>query len=103
LRSDLDWPLIIRPLSDSDWVSLSVPSSYLFERGEIVIVPRMLELPRIGTIALLLIATATLLVTATRYVSRLRDQLSKVERLQAVQAWHFSRLGAELMASGDRR
>jgi len=70
-----------------------IPSSYLFANNQIVIVPQMHDLPRIGSIVLLLGAGMGSLIVPSLFVARLRQALTEAQLRLHLQAWHFKRLG----------
>jgi serine/threonine-protein kinase len=74
-----------------------LPSSYRFEHGTMVIVPQVIELPQVGSLVLLVSSTLAMTVIPSFFIARLRAQLSEAERRQLVRAWHFRRLGDEMM------
>ena len=74
-----------------------VSPTYLFESGRWLVLPRVLDLPRSGTIALLTLANLTMLVVPCMFVARLRADLSNVQTRQLLQKWQFRRLGDELV------
>jgi hypothetical protein len=76
------------------------PSHDLFEGGRWVIVPQLVELPRYGTIAFLAVAHIALIVVPCVFIARLRAELSAAQQRQAVQAWHFRKLGDQLVEAG---
>jgi hypothetical protein len=71
--------------------------SYLFEGGRWIVLPQMIALTRSGTIGLLFAANLAMTVIPCMFISKMRADLSNVQASQLVQAWHFRRLGDELM------
>jgi hypothetical protein len=70
-----------------------LPASYLFANNQIVIVPQMHDLPRTGSIVLLLGAGIGSLIVPSVFVARLRQTLTEAQLRLHLQAWHFKRLG----------
>jgi serine/threonine-protein kinase len=73
-----------------------LPASYLFENGTIVIVPQLHELPRTGSLALMLCASLAMMIVPCVFIGRLRAALNVAQRQLLVQHWHFRRLGDQL-------
>jgi eukaryotic-like serine/threonine-protein kinase len=76
-----------------------VPTSNLFEDGRWVIVPQIMELPRTGTILFLTLANISMVIVPCMFIARLRGELSAAQQHQLVQAWHFRRLGSDLVGT----
>jgi serine/threonine-protein kinase len=74
-----------------------VLSSYAFEDGRWIVLPQLVELPRTGTLLLLLVVHISTLVLPCMFIALLRRDLSVAQQHQLVQAWHFRRLGDQLM------
>ena len=64
-----------------------------------IIVPQVLELTRTGTIVLLTLANTAIVIVPCVFIARLRSELSMAQQRQLVQAWHFRRLGADLVGA----
>jgi hypothetical protein len=82
-----------------EWTQI-LPPSYVFDGGVWQIVPQMIELPRIGTFAFMTIASVAMILVPAAFIARLRGDLTDAQVKLAVQAWHFRRLGAQLI--GER-
>jgi eukaryotic-like serine/threonine-protein kinase len=82
-----------------EWTHL-LPSSYVFEGGIWQVVPQLVELPRIGTFVFMTFACVGMILVPSAFIARLRSDLSDAQIKLAVQAWHFRRLGAQLI--GER-
>jgi eukaryotic-like serine/threonine-protein kinase len=74
-----------------------IPRSYLFEGGRWIVLPQMIALPQGGTIGLLFAANLAMMVIPCMFIAKMRADLSNVQARQLVQAWHFRRIGDELM------
>ncbi|MGE3458628.1 MAG: hypothetical protein AB7O24_26155, partial [Kofleriaceae bacterium] len=72
-------------------------TAYSFDAGRMIISPQMHELPPTLTILLMTIASLGMIVTPCIVVSRLRTSLEAAQRQVRVQAWHFQRLGTQLI------
>jgi len=70
-----------------------LPVSYLFANNQIVVVPQLHDLPRTGSIVLLLGAGIGSLIVPSLFVARLRQALTEAQLRLHLQAWHFKRLG----------
>ena len=73
-----------------------VPASYLFEGGRLSILPQAVELPQTGTLALLGLANAAMIVVPGRFIAELRQDLTTVQARQLTQAWQFKQLAARV-------
>ncbi len=74
--------------------------SYLFEHGNVVIVPHMLALPGPAAVTLLLlVASLMMLSVPCLFISRLRTALNDAQTKLLLQSWLFRRLGEELTRS----
>jgi serine/threonine-protein kinase len=82
-----------------EWTGI-LPSSYVFEGGVWTIVPQMVELPRVGSFVFMTIVAVSMIVVPAAFIARLRNDLTDAQVKLAVQAWHFRRLGAQLI--GER-
>jgi serine/threonine-protein kinase len=82
-----------------EWTGI-LPSSYVFEGGVWTIVPQMVELPRVGSFVFMTIVAVSMIVVPAAFIARLRGDLTEAQVKLAVQAWHFRRLGAQLI--GER-
>jgi serine/threonine-protein kinase len=82
-----------------EWTGI-LPSSYVFEGGVWQIVPQMIELPQNGSFAFMTVASVGMILVPAAFIARLRGDLSDAQVKLAVQAWHFRRLGAQLI--GER-
>jgi hypothetical protein len=82
-----------------EWTQL-LPASYVFEGGTWQIVPQLVELPRIGTFAFMTVASVGMILVPAAFIARLRSDLTDAQLKLAVQAWHFRRLGAQLIGEG---
>ena len=76
-----------------------LPSSYLFDNDRWVILPQMLALPKTGTLVLLTLANIGMVNVPGLFIAKLRSDLSAAQQHQLVQAWHFRRLGADLVGA----
>ena len=74
-----------------------IPRSYAFDAGRWIVLPQMIALPQAGTIGLLFAANLSMTVIPCMFIAKMRADLSNVQARQLVQAWHFRRLGDELM------
>ena len=74
-----------------------LPASYLFEAGRWIVVPQLQELSRTGTVGLLMVANASMVIVPCVFIAKLRGDLSDVQTRQLVQNWQLRRLGDELV------
>ncbi len=79
-----------------------LPGSYAFEDGKLVVLPQMVELPRLGTFAFIALANLGLGVSPAIYVARLRAELTSAQQRELLQAWRLRRLPEELMRASPR-
>ena len=77
----------------------ALPTSYLFEGDRWVVLPQMLELPKTGTLVFLTLANIGMVNVPGLFIAKLRNDLSEAQQYQLVQAWHFRRLGADLVGA----
>ncbi len=70
-----------------------LPASYQFVDNTIQILPQMHDLPRTGSIGVLLAASIASLIVPSVFVARLRQALTEAQLRLHLQAWHFKRLG----------
>jgi len=82
-----------------DWTGI-LPSSNVLENGTWTIVPQLVEFPRIPTLVFLTVASVAMILVPSAFIARLRRDLNEAQVRLAVQAWHFRRLGAQLI--GER-
>jgi serine/threonine-protein kinase len=82
-----------------EWIGI-LPASYVFEGGLWTIVPQMVELPHNGSFAFMTVASVAMILVPAAFIARLRGDLTDAQVKLAVQAWHFRRLGAQLI--GER-
>jgi len=73
-----------------------VAGSYAFD-GRWIIEPRLIELPRTGTYVMITLANLGMLVLPALLIARMRRDLARAQRQVLLQAWHFRRLGADLV------
>ena len=73
-----------------------LPSSYAFEGGRWMVLPQLVELPRSGTLALLGVANAAMIIVPGLFIAQLRQNLSNVQARQLTQAWQFKQLAARV-------
>jgi serine/threonine protein kinase len=76
-----------------------IPSAYTFEAGRWIIESHILQLPRAGTLTFLTLANMAMVIVPCFFIARLRAELSAAQQHQLVQAWHFKRLGADLVGA----
>jgi len=74
-----------------EWVGV-IPQSWTFHPEGILIVPHMVELPRGGTIGLLLVGSIAMMVVPCIFMARLRASLFTAQRQLYLQAWKLERL-----------
>jgi hypothetical protein len=74
-----------------------LPASYRFADGAMVILPQMHELPAGASIGLLLGTSLAMLIVPCMFIARLREALSEAQTRWLLQAWHFRRLGDQLI------
>ena len=79
-----------------------LPGSYAFEDGKLVVLPQMVELPRLGTFAFIALANLGLGVSPAIYVARLRAELTNAQQRELLRAWRLRRLPEELMRANPR-
>jgi serine/threonine-protein kinase len=79
-----------------------LPGSYAFEDGKLVVLPQMIELPRLGTFAFIALANLGLGVSPAIYVARLRAELTSAQQRELLRAWRLRRLPEELMRANPR-
>jgi serine/threonine-protein kinase len=72
-----------------------LPTSYVFERGDMVVLPSMLSFPPVPTHVFLLTTSIGIIVMASLIIARFRDTLSDVERRLHVQTWQLRQLVPE--------
>jgi serine/threonine-protein kinase len=72
-----------------------IPRSFGFEAGRLVLYPRAVELPPLGTTLALTYTSVTFCVLQPVMLGRLRDALSSAERKLFLQAWHLRQLAPE--------
>ena len=72
-----------------------IPSSYLFEHGNMVILPGMLTFTPLPTHVFLIGSSMGLIITASVILARFRDTLSDVEKRLHVQTWQLRQLVPE--------
>ena len=80
-----------------------VPRSFTFEGGALVLHPRALFLPPLGTTLALVYTSVTFCVLQPVLLGGLRDALSAAERKLFLHAWHLRQLAPDAGAgrSGD--
>jgi serine/threonine-protein kinase len=78
----------------AQWAGL-MPAQYLFEHGNLVIVPGMLSFRPVPTHVFFIASNIGLIVTASFILARFRDTLSDVERRLHVQTWQLRQLVPE--------
>lgn len=59
----------------------------------------LVDMPRTPTIVFLIIANVSIILGPVLLVHRLRVDLTVAQTRLAVQAWHFERLGAQLIGA----
>ncbi|MBK9265733.1 MAG: serine/threonine protein kinase [Polyangiaceae bacterium] len=69
-----------------------IPRSYVFENGNMVILPQGLALPEIPTLCALTLCTLFLIVAPSLIMGRVQLALRDAETRSAVQAWHLRHL-----------
>jgi hypothetical protein len=74
-----------------------LPTAYVFEHGTWTILPQIIELPPRATVTFLTLANIAMVVVPCMFISRLRADLSSAQQHQAIQAWHFRRVAADLV------
>ena len=74
-----------------------LPTAYVFEHGTWTILPQIIELPPRATLTFLTLANIAMVVVPCMFISRLRADLSAAQQHQAIQAWHFRRVAADLV------
>lgn len=74
-----------------------LPTAYVFEHGTWTILPQIIELPPRATVTFLTLANIAMVVVPCMFISRLRADLSAAQQHQAIQAWHFRRVAADLV------
>jgi len=74
-----------------EWIGLIEPS-LRFEGGSLVVIPRMLSLSPDATIALLLMSTAGLIVTAIAFFHRASTERAQLEHRLYLQSWQLRQL-----------
>ena len=72
-----------------------VPRSFTFESGNLVLHPRAVFLPPVGTTLALLYTSVTFCVLQPVLLGGLRDALSAAERKLFLHAWHLKKLAPE--------
>jgi eukaryotic-like serine/threonine-protein kinase len=82
-----------------EWTGV-LPSSYVFEGGVWTIVPQMVQLPHHGSFLFMTVVSVAMILVPAAFIARLRGDLTHAQVKLAVQAWHFRRLGAQLI--GER-
>lgn len=66
--------------------------SYMFQDGDFVVLPNLVELPAIPTLACLWALSLLIIVVSTYWAGNLADALRKTERDAALQRWHVAQL-----------
>jgi hypothetical protein len=79
------------------------PTRYAFGDGHWSILPDAIAMPRLGTYVMLTAANIGTVIVPCMFISRLRAELSDIQQNQLVTAWHFRRLGSDLVGAGAQR
>ncbi|HTL31687.1 MAG TPA: serine/threonine-protein kinase [Kofleriaceae bacterium] len=79
------------------------PTSYSFADGRWSILPLTLAMPKLGTFVTLTAANIGSLVVPCMFIARLRAELSDIQQNQLLTAWHFRRLGSDLVGAAAQR
>jgi serine/threonine-protein kinase len=74
-----------------------VTSVYAFAGGHWSVLPQLVELPRVGTLLIMLAIHMGTMILPSMFISQLRGDLARAQQNQLLQAWHFRRLGDQLM------
>ncbi len=80
-----------------------LPPSYAFGASGMVVLPQLTDLPEVPVTALLSVANFLLALMPAVFVGVMRDQLTDAQTQQAVQTWHFRRLGDDLIRASTSR
>jgi serine/threonine-protein kinase len=80
-----------------------VPPSMAFEGGRMLLLPRSLELPRMGTIAALTYVSLAFVVVPAILLGRVRDALAQAQGQLFLQAWQLRRLVADVVRSASTK
>lgn len=78
-----------------------LPPSFAFQDGNLLLLPRAVQLSPTATVLFLLLSSIALVVTPTLMLGRIRDQLSRAERRLFLQAWHLRQGVAEAAESSE--
>ena len=73
----------------------TLPQSYAFREGHMIITSQMCALPEAATVALLTVPGSLLLLVAGWGIRRVKKALTEVEEKLAVQAWQLRQLVPE--------
>jgi hypothetical protein len=84
-------------------VELAQPTSYVQIDHAIAILPRMHELPRTGSILLLLFASMAMTIVPCLFIGRIRKALTAAQRQILTQAWQFRRFSEDLIETRQSR
>jgi eukaryotic-like serine/threonine-protein kinase len=69
-----------------------LPPAYLFQHGEIHVMPRGASFPEIPTSVSLFIISVAVVILPALIVSQMRDALTAAERRLVLQAWHLGQM-----------
>jgi eukaryotic-like serine/threonine-protein kinase len=81
------------------WAADLLPGGYVFDAGNIVIVPGALDLPALPSILMLTIAGIATVLTGALSVTQVRDALARSELQLSLYAWHLRELLPEAVRS----
>jgi hypothetical protein len=73
------------------------PASYIQVGEALAIMPRTHDLPREGSIMLLLCASLAMTIVPCLFIGRIREALNQAQRQILTQAWQFRRFGEDLV------
>jgi serine/threonine-protein kinase len=83
-------------------VELVHPSSYVSSGTGLLVLPNLHELPRTGSIVLLLTTSLGMTIVPCLFIGRIRQALNEAQRQILVQAWQFRRFGEDLITTRTR-
>ena len=78
-------------------LELVSPSSYIEVGEALAIMPRAHDLPREGSVMLLLCASLAMTIVPCLFIGRIREALNQAQRQILTQAWQFRRFGEDLV------
>jgi serine/threonine-protein kinase len=81
----------------------ALPPSYLFSEAGMLVVPRMVELPRGATLVFLVMSSVTTIGITTFVAARMRDALTDAERRLVLHAWQLQHVIPDALREGPEQ